>query len=195
MRVVFWIASWWPGFAPAWLAAKWEGLLLAAVFTAALNSAVLMSFVWPEWLGHGSTWGVSGIVSWLVVLGLGIGGVVWLWRDGSLKTGTATNVDPELEARFCEAQHEYLKGHWIEAEGVVREMLNRRPDDVEAGLLLAAIQRRTRLFKEARKTLASLKLIPAAAAWELEIRSEMQQIAELEKEGTSEEANDRASAA
>ena len=67
--------------------------------------------------------------------------------------------------------------------------------DAEAGLLLAAIQRRTRLLNEARKTLASLKVNPAAARWRLEIESELRQLATIDEEGKSEDTDNQLRAA
>jgi hypothetical protein len=184
MRLLFWIAGFWPGFVPAWLAARWEGFILAVAFAGALNLAIVLSVTTPGWqVANGST-SASGAIAWLVVLALWIGGAVWLRRDDPRRIGRqAGRCDPQLETWFCEAQHEYLKGHWIEADTLIRRLLSQRPDDVEAGLLLATIQRRTLSWSAARRTLADLKTNTAAAAWTFELESEQRQILELEAEG------------
>jgi hypothetical protein len=177
MRLVFWIADLWPGFVQAWLAARWEGLALAAAFAAALNFAIVTSFVWPDMYG---TAGGSTAIAWFVVLGFWIVGFVWLRRDASLRGRTAENRNPQIETWFCQAQHEYLKGHWIEAESLITRLLGQRPHDVEAGLLLAAVQRRTERWREATETLNNMKGNSASAAWSYEIETELGQIRKLE---------------
>ena len=52
-------------------------------------------------------------------------------------------ADPQLDDWFREAQHEYLKGHWIAAETQLTRLLARQPADAEARLLLASLQRRS----------------------------------------------------
>ena len=47
----------------------------------------------------------------------------------------ASTSDPQLDEWFCEAQTEYLKGHWFEAETLLARLLSQRPDDVEGRLL------------------------------------------------------------
>jgi hypothetical protein len=195
MRLLFWIADLWPGFVQAWLAARWVGLVLAIAFAGALNLAIVTSLNWSGWLGVNSPPAASAVVAWLMVLGLWIGGAVWLRRDDPrlICGGAAGRRDPQLEAWFCEAQHEYLKGHWIEAESLIRRLLSQRPYDAEAGLLLATIQRRSLCWFEAKRTLENLKANAAAAAWTFELESEQRQIAELESESTnvSEQDNGR----
>jgi hypothetical protein len=181
MRLMLWIAGLWPGFVQAWLAAKWEGLALAVVFAAGLNLAIVKTFVWPEWPVE-SVPGMSSASAWLVVVVLWIGGLIWLWREApSITSGhAAMKADPELEGWFRDAQHEYLKGHWIEAESLLSKVLGRRAGDVEGGLLLAAVQRQTVRWEEARTTLDRLMERTDAAAWRYEIETELRKITELE---------------
>jgi hypothetical protein len=183
MRLLFWIAGFWPGFVQAWLAARWEGLILAVAFAGAMNLAIVTSVSSSGWPVASGSLPVNGVIAWLVVLALWIGGAIWLRRgDPRLIGRHAGSCDPQLATWFCEAQHEYLKGHWIEAESLIRRLLNQRPDDVEAGLLLATIQRKTQGWSEAKRTLESLKANPAAAGWTFEVEGERRQIAELEAE-------------
>jgi hypothetical protein len=75
-----------------------------------------------------------------------------------------------------------LKGHWIEAETQLSKLLVQQPDDVEARLLLASIQRRTRRLAAARKTLIRLNGQESAAHWTMEIHAELARITASEEE-------------
>ena len=182
MHPSLWIASLWPGFAQAWLLGRWGGLFLAMLAGAALNVALLATLVWPQWPVPGLPAGANAAIVWLLVLGFWIVGFVQLRGDLRLlqANGPATEHAPQDEADFREAQHLYLKGHWIEAETLLTGMIGRQPRDVEARLLLASVQRWTRRWGEATRTLAALAEDSAAAAWRLEIESELKRINELE---------------
>jgi len=184
MRLSLWIASLWPGFVRAWVQGRWEGLVLAAAFAAALNSAFVTTFVWRQEPAAGGT---TAAIAWVLVLGFWAYGIVWLRHDlPGLSSVHGSEANPEHEALFCEAQHKYLKGHWLEAETLVARLLGKRPADIESRLLLASIQRRSKRWNEARKTLVELQEAPAAGKWLLEIETELQQIEELEADARTE---------
>jgi hypothetical protein len=186
MRLSLWIASLWPGFIRAWVLGRWDGLLLAVAFAAALNTGLIATFVWCE----GQTAPLSGTVAmlaWLSVLGFWALGMVCLRRDWQELPGRLPAADPEHETLFREAQHEYLKGHWLEAESLVAKLIAGCPRDVEARLLLASIMRRTKRWNEAKSALVELRDELGAGAWQLEIESELKQIDELMTEANAEE--------
>jgi hypothetical protein len=87
-------------------------------------------------------------------------------------------TDPQIDDWFREAQHEYLKGHWIAAETMLTRLLSQQPADTEARLLLASVQRRSGARSQARQTLIELQ--PVAARWQWEIDAELSQLADLE---------------
>jgi cytochrome c-type biogenesis protein CcmH/NrfG len=84
------------------------------------------------------------------------------------------------DTEFQSAQHEYLRGHWIECETRLLRLLGAHPQDVEARLLLASVRRRTDRWKEARQALQELKRDEAAGRWKLEMEAEESRIDELE---------------
>jgi hypothetical protein len=183
MRFTLWIASLWPGSLPAWRLGQWRGLALAAAFGVALNFALITTFVLPEWLGRGMLPAVSAAANWLLVLGLWSIGLIWLWRDWPRISASAPRGNREqLDAQFQEAQHEYLKGHWIEAETLLTQLLGENPCDVEARLLLASVQRRTKRRDESRQTLNELKADGSAGRWLLEIEADLMRIDALDSE-------------
>jgi hypothetical protein len=161
-------------------------LALAVGFAVALNGALVASFGSPHasWMGLPQT--VVSAICWSLVLGLWSCGLVWLWRDSaSTHVNEATNREA-VEAQFQLAQQEYLRGHWIEAESLLGELLSANAHDVEARLLLASVQRRTKRWSEARSTLARLRDEPLAARWLPEIEAELARIDELEGEARKE---------
>jgi predicted Zn-dependent protease len=116
--------------------------------------------------------------------------VVWFWVAG-LRAGGAlaaavaranTPGDEESLTQFRQAQLEYLKGHWVEAESQLRRLLARTPGDVEAWLLLASVQRRTERPDEARRSLKALVELSGSAIWAEEVQRELAKIQQLERE-------------
>ncbi len=163
----------WPGLARLWLRGDWSGLLAAIVFAVCLNVALISCFVWTDWLGFqlpSLTWPVIGIV-WFVAA----------WRSyWNLPQLSSSEFDSsETEDLFLEAQTEYLCGHWIEVEALVRRILRINPEDVDAHLMLATLFRHTNRFDEAQQQLKTLQRQPGSNKWYLEIHREQQLLARL----------------
>jgi cytochrome c-type biogenesis protein CcmH/NrfG len=74
---------------------------------------------------------------------------------------------------FIRAQAEYLKGHWVEAQSLLEQLLRDDPEDVESHLLLASVFRRSRRIELARKQLHRLGGFPGRAKWQFEIQREL----------------------
>jgi cytochrome c-type biogenesis protein CcmH/NrfG len=87
---------------------------------------------------------------------------------------------------FLQAQGEYLKGHWFEAESLLQQIIRRSPRDVEAQLMLATLYRHTRRVDEARQRLRLMEAIDGAERWRWEIDQEqrlLKQVTETAKDG------------
>jgi len=153
---------------------------LAMAFAAALNLALVTTWIWPHW-PPGIPAGMFASAAWVSVLGLWVWGIVRLRRDW-LRLFPPRENEPQIDTWIREAQTAYLRGHWPEAETLVRNILQRRHGDVEATLLLASIQRRSKRWAHARETLSELSSAAAASRWRLEIAAELTQIAEEESE-------------
>jgi hypothetical protein len=185
MHFSLWIASLWPGFSRAWVLARWEGLILAVAFAAAINTGLVATFAW-RWEMTTALSGAVATTAWVLVLSLWTVGIAWLRRDlPHLRARADGEVDPQHEELFHEAQHLYLKGHWLEAEAIVTRLIARQPLDAEARLLLASVLRRTGQYRAARKTLVELREHAVAGKWLLEIDVELRQIEELESDEQS----------
>jgi hypothetical protein len=180
MRLALWIACLWPGLPQAWRLGSLRGLGLAIAFAAVLNTALVCSLVWPRWPIASLPAGSTAAIGWVWVLGLWIVGLNWSRRSWPELCPPKVGADPQIDNWFREAQHEYLKGHWIEAESLLTRLLARQPADVEARLLLASIQRRSSHREQARRTLTELQ--PIAGRWQWEIEADLERLAEVEQE-------------
>lgn len=150
--------------------------MMAGVFGLSLQVALAASVAhYREQGGPLSGW--AAVLAWLSVLSLwGLG--LWWRREGAHPAYASQDPpDPECDAWLRQAQREYLRRHWIEAELLVGRILARRPGDVEARLLQASIFRRTARHAAARRELALLARDPQAVGWSLEIQTELRQLA------------------
>jgi hypothetical protein len=179
MRALSWMTCLWPGLAALWLRGRGTGLLGAVAFAGALNFALIATFA-PEGWAASSLW-LRG-AAWVLVLGFWILGIRRGLSELSRPRQAATPARPQLDEWFRQAQTEYLRGHWIEAETLLARLLVQQPDDAEARLLLASIQRRTGRLAASRKTLTEMSSDETATRWIWEIQAELARIRASEKE-------------
>jgi hypothetical protein len=162
----------WPGLAPLWWRGQWSGLVAAIAFAAGLNLLLTATFVWPAWFAS-----PAPALGWVALIG------VWLvacWRNWhKLPTLVDDRIDAPAQALFVQAQTEYLKGNWYDAEKLLQQLFHRRPRDIEGLLLQATLLRHTRRLDDARQTLDRLERLNGAARWYSEIAQERQRIEKL----------------
>jgi hypothetical protein len=143
-----------------------SALLVAVGFALALDVALLATWVWSELLAANVrpwVWPTWGLI-W-------IGGMAAMaWRG--LSAAAAADLG-QREDLFPRTLGEYLRGNWLEAEILCRRLTERDAGDAESLLLLATVLRHTGRSNEARSTLAQLRRLDAAAAWEQEIGDEL----------------------
>ena len=169
MRVAMRLLSGWPGLPQLWLRGQWSGLAIAWFFALLVNGAIGWSFLWP-----GRIPAASIVALWTLVGGL------WclsLWRtQRRFEEIVPSPAGPGIEALFLTAQTQYLQGSWGEAEKLAHRILDQQPDDVETRLLLAALQRRTGRWSQARQSLRELQQWDAARHWREEIQQEWRRV-------------------
>lgn len=85
---------------------------------------------------------------------------------------TPVDLDAQCDEWFSDAQRHYLAGDWVSTEQTLVKLLEQRPRDVEARLLLATLWRRERRYAAAQAELDRLELWEAAAPWRHEIARE-----------------------
>ena len=88
-------------------------------------------------------------------------------------------LPPSAEDLLPQAQAEYLKGHWFEAERITSAMIEKYPGDLEARLLLVAVLRRAARPQESLKKLTELEQLPGIGRWVMEIQDERKQLQRL----------------
>jgi hypothetical protein len=132
-------------------------LLAAVAFGAALNLVLVSSFVWPELLPSPLI-----ILSWLVVFGVWCLSLIRSYRSLPELLNMEGVGDRGL---FIQAQGEYLKGHWLEAESLLQQLLCQSPRDVDAHLLLATLYRHSRRVDDAWERLSLLQRLEGAERW------------------------------
>lgn len=169
----------WPGLPRLWIRGDWAALAIAVAFGAALNLVLVSSFVWPELLPRS-----FNLIGWLVL------GTVWLASVfQACRSLPHLREPPRVDDRglFIQAQAEYLKGHWFEAETLLRQLLRYCSRDVDALLMLATLYRRTQRYDEAAKQLDRLDRLDEARKWRWEIAQERGTLKRLAASKTNKE--------
>jgi hypothetical protein len=99
-------------------------------------------------------------------------GEAWLpARDIGTNRAEDRGVDRGL---FIQAQGEYLRGNWSQAEAILKQSLQFSRQDVEARLLLATLLRRAKRLDEARLQLDQTQRFDECGKWNWEIQRERQ---------------------
>jgi hypothetical protein len=158
-------ACFWPGLPQLWWRGDWRALMLAVLFAIALNFGLMATFVWPEMVSPPirlSGW-IGVLVFWAVA------GWIGLRETSRLRNPSS---EPQQQGLFVQAQAEYLKGHWLEAETMLRRMIEIDERDVDARLMLASLLRHSGRIDESQIELDGLELSEAGRKWALEIARE-----------------------
>jgi tetratricopeptide (TPR) repeat protein len=157
----------WPGLFQLWRRAEVSGLSLAMLFAVLLNLAIASTLVWTELLPAGwrhALWGTLTIL-WLTTF-------VTSFRQTMRTAGPTT----ESEDLFSAANEEYLRGRLDLAWECLTQLMRRNPRDVEAGLLMATIDRRRGNYEQSKERLRKLQRLEAAAAWQNELDDEWRRV-------------------
>ena len=169
----------WPGLARLWLRGELTSLAKGVAFGWLVQFALVVTFIWPELAGSQFSPTLVSVVAWVLVL--------WFWVIGlrssrafvAAELRTKLAPDEVSTALLRQAQTEYLKGHWLEAETLLGQLLTKKPADTEAKLLLAGVFRRTKRIDKAEKQLRQLAESPTAARWHYELARELELLTEI----------------
>ena len=168
MRAVPWATCLWPGLAKLWYQGEWRALAVSVMFAAVFNLLLVSTFLWPQWLPALLAW-----IGWPLVALVWTTSAVHTLRHLKDLRRPIPQVDVGL---FIQAQHEYLRGHWFEAETALQRLLAESRNDVPSLLLLATLYRRTRRFDEASQQLLRIEQLDAAYYWNFEIAQERKRL-------------------
>ena len=169
----------WPGLPGLWRQGRWRSLGVALAFAALLNGPIWAT-VWQP-IGLTPVWLAA---AWAQVVGFW---VVSAWNSHrELMRLAELPKSQQLDGWYLEAQRDYLRGHWIEAEARLRRVLEHAAGDVEARLLLAAVYRRSGRRDEALEQLRELTFHPRGERWRAERELEARRLAVPEGENSAE---------
>ncbi|QDU96635.1 GtrA domain-containing protein [Lignipirellula cremea] len=181
----------WPGLTKLWLYGQWNGFVAAGVFTLLLNFALAATFLESPSLGSG--WRIT---AWVLAVGFW---AISFWgsrreqfRRQSQERVACTDMAEGAKGvdLYPQAQTEYLKGNWFEAERLLDQAIVSRPSDVDAHLMLAALFRHTERFEECGRQLTRLSGMPGAEKWYLEIFREKELLNRLKEDRLTDEPDD-----
>ncbi len=189
----------WPGLAQLWLRGSYLALIGAIGFSLVLNVALVSTFLWPKLLGDlfpAIAWPIIFLV-WLISTWISFNAVEQLSappkmsseverNDFSAEKSRSINCDNDTDLNrepshtlFNRAQREYLKGHWAEAETLLKQRLEQAERDIEARLLLATLFRHNGRFEDAIHQLERMNRFDDSVHWSFEIQRERQLIDQI----------------
>jgi len=156
------LLSVWPGLAQVWSGQEVLGLILAALFAATVNLAIVSQWVWTEAFEAG--WSrfflaLAGL-TWLAALAYTLW---WAWRHDPARHSA------ELDRLFREAFDLYLQGRFNESRRRLERILDRDEDDADALMQLGTIYLRTRHPGPARRAFRQCLECEGGAKWRREI--------------------------
>lgn len=164
MRMAAWLTCFWPGAPRLWWRGDFRALAEAVAFAGCLDLVLWESLVWPRWLPPKLL-----PCAWLLVASWWLASAARALCQFSRLFGRGNAGDQDL---FIRAQAEYLRSNWIEAEGLLGQLLREAPKDAEAHLLLASLYRHSRRPDLAKSRLRVLERLDGAAVWRVEIERE-----------------------
>jgi hypothetical protein len=173
MRRMPWPAYFWPGLPQLARDGNWAALTVAVVAALLLNAVFLGTWFWTDLFDPGLRiicWVLLG-TAWCVSAGY------WAWTD-SRQVAASEKAGGKV---FEEAQEDYLKGNWFEAERKLNSLMRRDEHDLEARLLMATLLRHTKRFDDATHQLNLLVRLDGAHRWALEIHREGELLTEARK--------------
>jgi len=156
----------WPGLAQIWTGQEVLGLLLASLFAATLNLAMIARWIWieafpPGWVNFLA---LSAVLAW----GAGFCYTVWwVWLCHPERHRR------EIERLFQESLEAYLQGRWNESRKRVERILAMDDTDADALMQLGSIHVRTRRHDLARRAFRQCLEQEGGAKWKWEVEREL----------------------
>ncbi len=166
MRAVWRITWLWPGLTRLWFQGEWTGLAQAVAFAVLVNLALFARWIRPDLVPPS-----IGFAAGALALGIWAMGLLHMTRRGGRRSDPVNPDNPQ--DLFLQAQEEYLKGNWSEAEAIARSLLRDNPRDSESHLLLASIFRRTDRLDSAHRSLRQAEQADEDRTWSAEIQREL----------------------
>lgn len=159
-----WIAalSLWPGLPQIWSGQEFLGLMLATLFAAALNLALVGRFIWTETFDPGwpAFFSALAVLTWASGLGYTLW---WVWRCHPERHRT------EIDSLYRAAVEHYLQGRWNESRRLFERILAMDETDADALMQLGTLFVRTEQPALARRTFRQCLELDGGVKWRWEI--------------------------
>ena len=134
------------------------------------------------WIGLGAVWLLALVVArWDLGIDWAVGRR-WsrLRRRAGLPDGYCEGMS--TDDLYREAQTQYLRGNYLQAETMLCHLTDRLGGDVDAQLMLATLYRHTGRLEEAAERLRRLELLEDAGKWQQEIQGEWASLRRVREE-------------
>jgi len=163
-----WIAalSVWPGLPQIWSGQEVLGLILAALFAATLNLAVLTRFLWTAWFPPGWPAMLAALaaplaaLTWVAAFAYTLW---WIWRCHPERHRA------DIDRLYRDATEAYLQGRWNESRRQFERILAMDETDADALMQLGTLFLRTDQPALARRTFRQCLELEGGAKWRWEI--------------------------
>jgi tetratricopeptide (TPR) repeat protein len=152
----------WPGLAQIWTGQEVLGLILATVFAATLNLAIISRFLWTEAFAAGlpAFFATLAGLTWMAAFSYTSW---WLWRRHPARHREA------IDALYREAVELYLQGRWDESRRTLERLLALDESDADALMQLGSLYLRTGQSALARSTFRQCLDLDSGSKWRWEI--------------------------
>lgn len=167
------LLSLWPGLPQIWSGQEALGLILAGLFAATLNLAMMSRFVWTDLFPPATVvfFAALAVLSWLAALAYTLW---WLWR-----------CDPshhrvDIDRLYRTALELYLQGRWAEARRGFETVLALDENDADALMQLGALYVRTEQNAMARRAFRQCLETEGGGKWRWEIAQALAKLSEAD---------------
>jgi hypothetical protein len=156
----------WPGLAQIWTGQEVLGLILAGLFAATANLAIVARYIWTEAFAPGwaGLFGTLAILTWLASFAYT---AWWVWLCHPERHRG------EIERLFRDAMEAYLQGRWNDARKRIERILTMDEADADALLQLGTIYARMGQPGLARRALRQCLELEGGSRWRWEIEKEL----------------------
>jgi hypothetical protein len=159
-----WIAalSLWPGLAQVWSGQEVLGMILAVLFAATLNLALVARFIWTESFAQGwpEFFAALAVCNWVASFGYTLW---WIWLCHPERHRV------EIDRLYREATESYLRGRWNESRRRLERILAMDETDADALMQLGTLFARTEQPALARRAFRQCLELEGGAKWRWEI--------------------------
>lgn len=155
--------SFWPGLAQIWSGQQALGMMLATLFAATLNLAIVARWIWTEAFAPGwaEYFATLALLAWLASLAYTLW---WVWLCHPERHRR------EIERLFRDAMEAYLQGRWSDSRKRIERILALDETDADALMHLGTLYVRLQQPALARRAFRQCLELERGAKWRWEVQ-------------------------